>query len=148
VVSELHSEHRPTETSGAMNTYESTTLTFVVPTTFENALKAIRGVLTKGELSIPMEMDVSGRINRELGVRLPTSCRLLCVDSPSSLLHSIVLHGSPSVLLPLHLIVTARGPQTVVSLLSRSSIHDSGLPAAAKAPVSELQSQISLRQPD
>lgn len=117
------------------------TLTLIVPEPFEKALKSIRRALNNGDLRIPMELDMSGRINRELGIAL-APCRSLWVDNPILLLEAVALDRLAAVFIPLHLVVSGRGPQTLVHLLSPASVQGSALPAAAKAPINKLQSRI------
>ncbi len=50
--------------------HESSTLSFIIPETFEKALKLIRRALKNEGLKISMELDVSRRLRRELGIGL------------------------------------------------------------------------------
>ena len=118
------------------------TVMFVVPETFERALRSIRRALTGESISIAMEMDVSGRIKRRLGVDLGP-CRILCVYNPLLLLQAMALDRSIVAFLPLHVAVSADGQRTVVHLLSQSGIHGCGSPLGAKGVVSKLQAGLS-----
>ena len=121
---------------------EPATISFIVPDSFEGAIKLIRQALTECGLNILVELDLSGRINQELGIRL-AACRVLCVDSPLFLLEALSLDGAAAVFLPAHVVVSEQRMQTVVHLLSPASIQSGGLPVSAKIPVSKLQEQLS-----
>jgi uncharacterized protein (DUF302 family) len=117
-------------------------VTYRLPEPFEKAVKLLREALAQDELRTPMELDVSGRISRELGIRL-APCRLLCVDCPFILLEAIALDGSAAVLLPIHIIVYGRGPQTVVHVFQPASPTGPDRPAEATGLVIRLQTRIS-----
>jgi uncharacterized protein (DUF302 family) len=121
---------------------EPATISFIVPDSFEGAIKLIRQALTECGLNILVELDLSGRINQELGIAL-AACRVLCVDSPLFLLEALSLDGAAAVFLPAHVVVSEQRMQTVVHLLSPASIQSGGLPVSAKIPVSKLQEQLS-----
>lgn len=118
------------------------TTRFVVPEPFEKALKLIyRSLLDEG-LTVPFELNLSGRIRRELGIGL-SPCRLLCVDCPLSLVEAMTLDDAAPVFLPLHVVVAARDSHTLVQFLSTNHIANSALPVSAKVPISKLQTRIT-----
>ncbi|MCI0622322.1 MAG: DUF302 domain-containing protein [Acidobacteria bacterium] len=128
------------------------TATLVVPEPFDKALKLIRQALTSAEIGIAMELDVSGRIQRDLGVEL-APCRILSVDNPFVLLEAMALDGTAAVFLPLHVAVSGDGKQTRVHMLSQSGVRSCGSPLGAKGAMSKLQAglaqaleKISVRQ--
>ena len=118
------------------------TVTFVIPERFEKALRLVRRSLTDEAISIVMELDISGRIHRGLGVDLGP-CRILCVDSPLLLLQAMTLDASTVAFLPLHVAVSADGQRTVVHLLSQSGIQGCASPLGAKSVVSKFQAGLS-----
>jgi uncharacterized protein (DUF302 family) len=116
--------------------------TYRLPEPFERAAKLLREALARDELRTPIEMDVSGRISRELGIGL-APCRLLGVDCPLILLEAITLSGSAAVLLPTHVLVYGRGPQTIVHVLRPASPTAPDISAETANPAIKLQTRIS-----
>jgi uncharacterized protein (DUF302 family) len=116
---------------------ESNALTFIMPKPFEQGLKAVRRALTEGDLQIQYEMDISGRLERELGIGLGP-CRVLCVDHPFSTLEAMIADPSAGVLLPLHVVVSGLDAGTVIHILNPENVHGSSLFLGAKVPISRL----------
>lgn len=115
---------------------------YLVPEPFDKALKLLRDALTKANLHVAVELDVSGRIKSELGISL-APCRMLLVDCPFILLEAIALDGSAAALLPLHIVVIGRGPRTAVNLFWPASQDSFNLPGDITAPVIKLQNRVS-----
>ncbi len=120
---------------------ESTNLSFIIPEPFEKAIKLIRQALREAELKTPMELDVSRRLRRELGIGLG-QCRVLCVDCPASVLESMALDRSAGLLLPLHVVVSRRDEWTQVQLPNPASVQGSALTVGAKVSVSNLLARV------
>jgi len=116
--------------------------TYLIPEPFERALKLLRESLRKEGLSIPMELDLSRRVRRELGVRL-LPCKVLCIDSPMVLVEAMAIDPAGAIFLPLHVVVTARGPQTLVHLASPATIRQAEVPVGVKAPLGRLQMRLA-----
>ena len=123
-------------------TGQTAAITYLVPEPFEKALKILRKALLEGELQIQAEFDVSGRISRQLGVGL-SPCRILCVDCPFLLLETVARDGSAIVLLPLHVVVSSRGPETAVYVPRSVSSNGIGFAFEAADPVNKLQARVS-----
>lgn len=121
---------------------EPTAHTYVIPEPYERALKLLREALSKEGLGIPMELDISRRIRRELGVTL-LPCKVLCVDSPMVLVEAMAIDTAGAIFLPLHLVVSGRGPQTQVHLASPATIRYAEVPVGVKSPLSKLQARLS-----
>lgn len=119
------------------------TNTYVIPEPFERALKQLREMLNRDGFGIPMELDVAGRIRRELGVSL-APCRILCVDHPMALVEAIAIDPSGALFLPLRMVVAGRGPQTLVHLTGISIGELSGVPPAAKDSIVKLRNRLSM----
>lgn len=115
---------------------------YVIPEPYERALKLIREALAREGLEIPIELDVSGRIRKKLGISL-APCRLLCVDSPMSLVEAVAVDPAGAVYLPLHLVVSGRGPQTTLHLPSQGALQRCEAPVGVKVPVSKLHARLS-----
>jgi uncharacterized protein (DUF302 family) len=118
------------------------TTTLVVQQPLAAALKTIRAALSKQGLEIAVEVDLSARINRSLRLNLPP-CRVLCVDCPLAVLEAITLDRSAAVLLPMHLVISSQGEETVIHLLNSTAALYYGLPIPARAPVSKLQAKVA-----
>ena len=123
-------------------TSEPATTMYSLADHYERALKLVRAALVKEGLEVPLELDVSGRIRRELGIAL-APCRVLCVDCPFLLLEAVTLDAAAAVFLPLHVVVSAHGSQTFVHLLSPASTQDHALPVGLKVPISKLHARVS-----
>jgi uncharacterized protein (DUF302 family) len=116
--------------------------TYLIPEPFERALKLLREALRKEGLSIPMELDLARRVRRELGVTL-LPCKVLCVDSPMVLVEAMAIDSAGAIFLPLHVVVAARGPQTLVHMASPATIRQAEVPVGVKAPLGRLQMRLA-----
>ncbi|MDP2858738.1 MAG: hypothetical protein Q8P50_12270 [Bacillota bacterium] len=119
----------------------SATLTYLIAEPFESALKSVRQVLAKEDLRVPLELDVTVRIRKELGLSL-APCRVLFVDCPVLLLEAVTLDSSVAAILPLHVALAGYGPQTRVHLISSSVAFNLSLPPAPSAAVGKLQTRV------
>jgi uncharacterized protein (DUF302 family) len=115
---------------------------YFIPEPFEKALKTVRESLAHNELSIAGELDLSARIKRELGIGFGP-CRILLVDSPCLLFEACTLDRAAVALLPLHVVVCGRGPQTAVHWISPAVLGGARLPTGAAAPLSKLQALVT-----
>jgi uncharacterized protein (DUF302 family) len=115
---------------------------YLIPEPFQRALSMVRDVLNRGELSIASELDVSARIKRELNIGFGP-CRILLVDSPCLLLQACTLDRAAVALLPLHVVLYGRGPQTVVHWMSPAALGGVRLPTGAAAPLLKLQGLVA-----
>ena len=121
---------------------ESAVTTYMISEPFERALKTVREALNRHDLSISSELDVSGRIRRELNIGF-TPCRILLVDSPCLLIEAATLDCSAAVLFPLHVVLTSRGPQTAIHWINPVAIEGARLPIGSAAPLAKLQSLVT-----
>src|SRR5438045_950010 len=117
-------------------------ISYVIPEPFIMALRVVRHALISSELSVVAELDVSGRIKRELNIGLGP-CRVLLVDSPCLLLEACTLDRAAMALLPLHVVLCERGPHTVVHWMSPALLGGARLPTGAAAPLLKLQAQVT-----
>jgi uncharacterized protein (DUF302 family) len=113
------------------------TLTYMREEPFDHALKSIREALEREDLRVPLEMDLTARIKRELRVSL-APCRILFVDCPALLLEAAALDRSAAAFLPLHVAVSGLGPQTGIHVIGPSVISST----AASSALSKLQTRI------
>ena len=121
---------------------EPAVTTYLISEPFERALKAIREVLARNDLSVCTELDVSARVKREVNMGF-TPCRILLVDSTCLLVEAATLDCSAAVLFPLHLVVSGRGAQTQVHWINAGAIEGARLPTGAAVPLAKLQSLVT-----
>jgi uncharacterized protein (DUF302 family) len=124
-----------------MNTEPAVT-TYLISEPFDRGLRAVREGLSSSGLSISTELDVCGRVKRELNLGL-APCRILFVDSPRVLLEAVTLDRAAAALLPLHVVVSGTGSQTLVHWVTLATIEGVRLPTGAAVPLAKLQSLLS-----
>jgi uncharacterized protein (DUF302 family) len=120
-------------------TGETAATTYSIPEPFEAALKLIRAALARAGLSVVGELDISGRIQRSLGIGMAQR-RVLYVCSKQSSLGAVNVCPGVGIFLPLHLVVSARGEQTEIHLLA--SLPSNGCDPLVSA-VNGLQDEVS-----
>ena len=108
---------------------------------YETALKLIRDALRQEDLRTSKEFDVSDIAGGQRNLNL-TPCRILCVDNPLLLLEAMALDPSAAVFLPLHIVVSADGPNTQVYWLNPARMQSKRLPVGAMLPLRTLQTRI------
>jgi len=116
--------------------------TYVIPEPYERAVKLLRESLAREGLEVPLEMDLSGRLRKKLGVAL-APCRVLCVDSPMVMVQAIAIDTAGAAFLPLHLVISGRGPHTLVHLASARTLQSADLPIGVKVPIRKLQARLT-----
>lgn len=121
---------------------EPAVTTYRISEPFDRALRAVREALIRAELSIVSEVDVSARVKRELNMGF-VPCRILLVDSPYLLLEAATLDRAAAVLMPLHVVLSARGPETLVYWICPTAIEGVRLPMAATPPLLKLQTTLT-----
>jgi uncharacterized protein (DUF302 family) len=121
---------------------EPAVTTYRISEPFDRALRAVREALTRADLSVVSEVDVSARVKRELNMGF-VPCRILLVDSPCLLLEAAALDRAAAALMPLHLVISARGPETLVCWMSPTAIEGVRLPMAAAQPLLKLQAMLT-----
>ncbi|HUI57458.1 MAG TPA: DUF302 domain-containing protein [Bryobacteraceae bacterium] len=113
-----------------------------MPEPFVKALHTIRQAIAATDLAIIAELDVSDRIKRQLGLGF-APCRILLVDSPYLLLEAVALDRSAAALLPLHVVVSSHGSETMVHWLNPAAITGAALPAGTAGPLEKLREQLA-----
>ena len=121
---------------------EPAVITYRISEPFDRALRAVRDALIRADLSIVSEVDVSARVKRALNIGF-VPCRILLVDSPCLLLEAATLDRAAAVLMPLHIVLSGRGPETLVYWMSPTAIEGVRLPMAAAPPLLKLQSMLA-----
>ncbi|HJT86893.1 MAG TPA: hypothetical protein VJ732_03530 [Bryobacteraceae bacterium] len=118
------------------------THTFTIAEPFEEAVRCVRSVLSSRGLKIVGELNVSGRIRKELRVGT-APCRLLLVCPRASVWES--LGGDPGgmALTPLHVVLSGRGLHTEVHVLKTIPVSNDPLDQPVLAAWSRLQEEIT-----
>lgn len=115
----------------------------MIPERFDKAVKMIRNALAEWELSVVGEIETTGDFEREAGNNAERS-KILLVDCPLTVFEAQVLDRAASVFLPLHVLVSGRGDQTLVSTMSSAGLFDARLPLGAAGPMERLQARVAL----
>jgi len=115
---------------------------YLISEPFDRAVRTVREALSRADLKVVTELDVSARIKRELNMGFGP-CRVLLVDSPCLLLEAATLDRSAMALLPFHVVLYGRGPQTRVHWLNPAALGGVRLPAGAAAPLLKLQALVA-----
>ena len=97
-------------------TDESATATYSIPEPFDEAVSSLRGVLTEAGLKIVGRLDLSARLRHRLLVQTPP-CLVLFAGPATPLRDGPSGHLGAAALTPLHIVVSARGPQTEIHIL-------------------------------
>ncbi|HLH06541.1 MAG TPA: DUF302 domain-containing protein [Terriglobales bacterium] len=117
------------------------TITYLMDADFDVAIKRIREALAAKQLSIAVEFNASRRLNRALGLRL-SRCQILFIESPLLLLEAMAIDRCSAVFIPLHLVVSDAGKQTIVHLLNPEYLRTDDAPLGIRIPVKRLQGQL------
>lgn len=118
-------------------------LTYMIAEGFDKSLRLIRGALADSELSVVGEIDSADVLNREPGEKAVRS-RILFVDCPLLLFQALALDRAAAVFFPLHILVSAAGERTQVSVVNPSSLFDARLPVGAAEPMEKLEARVTL----
>lgn len=117
--------------------------TYTVAERFERALKSIRGAFDGLDLDIVGEFDIpdvrTGVTGRKAG-----SLKILLVSCPVLDFEAVALGRAAAVFFPLHVMVSAEGDQTRVSLVNPSGIFDARFPVGAVSPMNRLVARVEL----
>ncbi len=118
------------------------TAAFVLDRPFEAALIRIRQAVRAEQLCIAAEIDAAQRVKRALEIYVP-QCRVLLIDNPLFLLEATAIDRASAIFMPLHLVISGSGNRTLAQMLDREHIRNSDLPIGIRAPVLDLQRQLS-----
>jgi len=115
---------------------------YEIPVFYETGLKRVRRALLDQDVRVSAEFDgceISGTL---LGAGPVFSYRILCVDSPLLMLEAIAIDPAAAVFIPVHVVVSADGPNTRVDWINLENIQGRRLPLGAIPPLRSLQAQI------
>jgi uncharacterized protein (DUF302 family) len=118
-------------------------LTYTIAERFDKSLQLIRGALADSELSVVGEMDSAEALNREAGKKAVRS-RILFVDCPLLLFQALALDRAAAVFFPLHILVSAAGERTQVTVANPAALFDARLPVGAAEPMEKLEARVTL----
>ena len=98
-------------------TGETVIATYSISEPFESALKLIRAELARAGPRVLGELDISGTIQRILGIGI-APCKVLFVCTQQLILKATNVRPAVRFFLPLHILVSARDEQTEIHLLA------------------------------
>ena len=122
-------------------TNESSLMTFTIDEPGHRALRMVRRALALHGLQIAAELDVTLRIEQELGAEVAPSV-VLSVDDPALLLEGIVFHRGAALEIPQPVVVSGGDRHTEVLVRSVESLIARGLPLSVQNPALQLQARI------
>ena len=111
-----------------------TASTFRLKMSLRDAVRRLRKGLEGEELQIAFEFEMSICLRRELQVELCPAV-LLGVHSPVLLLESMVADGRAGLFLPLHVLLTGKGKETLVRVLRLECCLEAGVPIGVLTPL-------------
>ena len=120
-----------------MNT-SAATVTYAIREEFEPALRSVREALCGRDLRIVGELDLSGRLERSLRIKLPP-CVLLYIWPSARFLESNRIPATAGLLLPLHVVISGRNGRTEIHIMRCSSADRDGVLASVRKLQSELR---------
>lgn len=110
---------------------------------FERALKSIRSALHGMDLDIVGEFDLPEVRNLGTG-RKAGAFKILLVSSPVLDFEAVALGRAAAVFFPLHVMVSAEGDSTRISLVNPTSLFDARLPVGAVSPMNRIVARVEL----
>lgn len=108
--------------------------TLVVNQPYDQARRRILATLKEQGLQVAFDFDVASGIRRSAGVRLPNSS-VLGVSCPYQFLEAFVADAAAAVFFPLHMVLSAHGPETQVRILAPQALRAAGVTPAISIPV-------------
>lgn len=121
---------------------EPATSTYLIAQPFDRAVKYLREVLSRASLKVTGELNMSGRIQRQLLIGT-APCLVLFVSPATPVAEGLFSDPCPAALTPLHIVVSARGSQTEIHVLRVLPRVDGPIDRVEVAALSRLQAVIS-----
>lgn len=119
----------------------NTLVTFTLPEPHPVALRQVRKALERTGLRIPLELDVTAHIRREMGAAL-APCVVLYVDDPALLLEAVVFDRGAALLMPQPVVVSGDNRQTEITMHHPGRSLDRRLAASVRDPLLTLYLRI------
>ena len=123
-------------------TDESATTTYSIPEPFDEAVRSLRRVLAEAGLKIVGKLDLSARLQHRLSVDTPP-CLVLFAGPAMPMRNGPSGHLGAAALTPLHIVVSARGPQTEIHLLRIPPPYDGVRQDSAMADLGRFRARLS-----
>jgi uncharacterized protein (DUF302 family) len=117
--------------------------TYVVHERFEKALKLLHNALAEREIEVVREFNVADALSLETA-STQGSARILLVDCPILDFEAMALDRASAVFFPLHILVSASGGQTRISMANFSGLLNARLPIGAADPIDRLRARVEL----
>jgi uncharacterized protein (DUF302 family) len=114
-------------------------VTFRIREPYRVALAQVRRTLTQEGLRLAAEVDVAGRIRRELGPGV-APCTLLLVDDPALLLEGVVFHRAAALGIPQPVVVSGNDLHTEVFV---HGVSGRPFPGGVDRPLVELRRRVA-----
>ena len=105
---------------------------YVVEARFDKVLKMVRKALAE------MELQVAGEVDGE------NESKTLLVDCPLLLFEALALNRAAAVFFPLHVLVSADGNQTRISVANPMRLLDGRLPVGSANPMNRLMARVEM----
>jgi uncharacterized protein (DUF302 family) len=116
------------------------TIRYSVPEPFEPAIESVCNSLRNRGMRLAGQMDVSGRLQRSLGIAL-APCRLLFVLPEPARLTVEKVHPRAAIFLPLHVVISGNDCFSEIHIPNRIQAVRAG-PPAPYGPVLEAHGQL------
>ena len=117
--------------------------TYVFRARLDTALRAIRNALAEMELDVAGQLDAAEIFNPG-AARTAGNARILLVDCPLLDFEALALDRASAVFFPLHILVSAIGDVTEVSVMNPTSLFDARLPVGAANPIERLLARVTI----
>lgn len=115
---------------------------YILEERFPKALKLIRTALGSMEVAVVGELDITEKPHP--GASSLSRSTILLVDCPLLDLEALALDRAAAVFLPLHVLVSAAGEQTKVSVVNPTGIFNARFPAGSVGPLDRLVSRVGM----
>ena len=117
---------------------EAAILTYSIAQPFQQALKAVRRVLTCRGLELSGELDVAGRLRQKLGIGT-APCVVLLASIPGALADAIAADPFAAGLVPIHVVVSSRAEHSEIHVLGLLPMNED---SRAMAAVKQIQTEV------
>lgn len=109
---------------------------------FDRAVASVCRSLESRGLRVAGQLDVSGRVERYVGIVL-SPCRIVFVLPGASTLARSSIHPWSAIFLPLHIVISNNGAQTEIEVQNKVHSGPQAADPAVIGPIVELQTHIS-----
>jgi uncharacterized protein (DUF302 family) len=121
---------------------QSATVTYTVPEPFDSAVSILRDAFSRRKLKVAEILNLSGRIQRRLSIRT-SPCVVFLITSSEAGFEGLRGSRTASAFLPLHVVISDRGPQSEVHILRASQIDSQAIDGATLSALNRTQDEIA-----